>query len=83
EQDLARIEQVLVALWRERTLAENPLSADRRAVSLVVAWLLHRGKSLGTAQAVDFQTLRAERGEGGYKASSSARRVGAMRRCLQ
>lgn len=46
EQDLARIEQFLDALWLERNLAENTLSAYRRDLSMVVAWLHHRGKRL-------------------------------------
>lgn len=62
EQDLARIEQFLDALWLERNLAENTLSAYRRDLSMVVAWLHHRGKTLATAQADDLQTLLAERG---------------------
>ncbi|HBJ7788365.1 TPA: site-specific integrase, partial [Salmonella enterica subsp. enterica serovar Goldcoast] len=53
EQDLARIEQFLDALWLERNLAENTLSAYRRDLSMVVAWLHHRGKTLATAQADD------------------------------
>lgn len=80
EQDLARIEQFLDALWLERNLAENTLSAYRRDLSMVVAWLHHRGKTLATAQADDLQTLLAERVEGGYKATSSARLLSAMRR---
>ncbi|VEB54454.1 site-specific integrase/recombinase [Salmonella enterica subsp. enterica] len=64
EQDLARIEQFLDALWLERNLAENTLSAYRRDLSMVVAWLHHRGKTLATAQADDLQTLLAERVEG-------------------
>ncbi len=83
EQDLARIEQFLDALWLERDLAENTLSAYRRDLSMVVAWLHHRGKTLATAQADDLQTLLAERVEGGYKATSSARLLSAMRRFFQ
>ncbi|EFV3659283.1 TPA: site-specific tyrosine recombinase XerD [Salmonella enterica] len=83
EQDLARIEQFLDALWLERNLAENTLSAYRRDLSMVVAWLHHRGKTLATAQADDLQTLLAERVEGGYKATSSARLLSAMRRFFQ
>ncbi|WP_262202782.1 site-specific integrase, partial [Escherichia coli] len=36
EQDLARIEQFLDALWLERNLAENTLSAYSRDLSMVV-----------------------------------------------
>ncbi|EOC1346715.1 site-specific tyrosine recombinase XerD [Cronobacter turicensis] len=83
EQDLARIEQFLDALWLERNLAENSLSAYRRDLSMVVEWLHHRGLSLATAQSSDLQTLLAERVEGGYKATSTARMLSAVRRLFQ
>ncbi|ROW62626.1 site-specific tyrosine recombinase XerD [Cronobacter malonaticus] len=83
EQDLARIEQFLDALWLERNLAENSLSAYRRDLSMVVEWLHHRRLSLATAQSGDLQTLLAERVEGGYKASSTARMLSAVRRLFQ
>lgn len=80
EQDLARIEQFLDALWLERNLAENTLSAYRRDLTMLVEWLHHRGISLATAQSDDLQALLAERMDGGYKATSSARLLSAMRR---
>ncbi len=83
EQDLVRIEQFLDALWLERNLAENSLSAYRRDLSMVVEWLHHRGLSLATAQSGDLQTLLAERVEGGYKATSTARMLSAVRRLFQ
>ncbi|NCH35142.1 site-specific tyrosine recombinase XerD [Cronobacter sakazakii] len=83
EQDLARIEQFLDALWLERNLAENSLSAYRRDLCMVVEWLHHRGLSLATAQSGDLQTLLAERVEGGYKATSTARMLSAVRRLFQ
>lgn len=83
EQDLARIEQFLDALWLERNLAENSLSAYRRDLNMVVEWLHHRGLSLATVQSGDLQTLLAERVEGGYKATSTARMLSAVRRLFQ
>lgn len=80
EQDLARIEQFLDALWLERNLAENTLSAYRRDLTMLVEWLHHRGASLATAQSDDLQALLAERMDGGYKATSSARLLSATRR---
>ncbi len=73
KQDLARIEQFLDALWLEKNLAENTLNAYRRDLSMMVEWLHHRGLTLATAQSDDLQALLAERLEGGYKATSSAR----------
>ncbi|EOC1340857.1 site-specific tyrosine recombinase XerD [Cronobacter dublinensis] len=83
EQDLARIEQFLDALWLERNLAENSLNAYRRDLKMVVEWLNHRGLSLSTAQSGDLQALLAERVEGGYKATSTARMLSAVRRLFQ
>ncbi|ELQ6168853.1 site-specific tyrosine recombinase XerD [Cronobacter dublinensis] len=83
EQDLARIEQFLDALWLERNLAENSLNAYRRDLKMVVEWLHHRELSLSTAQSGDLQALLAERVEGGYKATSTARMLSAVRRLFQ
>ncbi|ALB63929.1 Tyrosine recombinase XerD [Cronobacter condimenti 1330] len=83
EQDLARIEQFLDALWLERNLAENSLNAYRRDLKMVVEWLHHRGLCLTSAQSDDLQTLLAERVEGGYKATSTARMLSAVRRLFQ
>ena len=83
EQDLARIEQFLDALWLEKNLAENTLSAYRRDLTMLVEWLAHRQISLETAQSDDLQALLAERMDGGYKATSTARLLSAVRRFFQ
>lgn len=83
EQDVARIEQFLDALWLEKNLAENTLSAYRRDLTGVAAWLHHHGAGLATAQSDDLQALLAERLDGGYKATSSARLLSALRRFFQ
>ena len=83
EQDLARIEQFLDALWLERNLAENTLSAYRRDLTMVVEWLHHRGLSLASVSGEDLQSLLAERQTGGYKATSTARLLSAVRRFFQ
>ncbi|MFO6484097.1 site-specific integrase [Escherichia coli] len=49
----------------------------------MVEWLHHRGLTLATAQSDDLQALLAERLEGGYKATSSARLLSAVRRLFQ
>ena len=83
EQDLAQIEQFLDALWLERNLAENTLSAYRRDLTMVVEWLHHRGLSLASVSGEDLQSLLAERQTGGYKATSTARLLSAVRRFFQ
>lgn len=83
EQDLARIEQFLDALWLERNLAENTLSAYRRDLTMLAEWLHEHQRDLLTAESDDLQQLLAERLEGGYKATSSARLLSAVRRLFQ
>ena len=58
KEDLARIEQFLDALWLERNLAENTLSAYRLDLTMVVEWLHHRGSSLVSVSGEDLQARR-------------------------
>ncbi|MDF7681399.1 site-specific tyrosine recombinase XerD [Enterobacteriaceae bacterium ESL0689] len=83
EEDIARIEQFLDALWLERNLAENTLTAYRQDLMMVVAWLHHRGLTLLSMGEEDLQSLLAERQEGGYKAASNARLLSAVHRFCQ
>lgn len=83
KQDLAQIEQFLDALWLERNLAENTLSAYRRDLTMLVEWLHHRGLSLASVGSDNLQALLAERQTGGYKATSTARLLSAVRRFFQ
>lgn len=83
DKDLAQIEQFLDALWLEKNLAENTLSAYRRDLTLLVEWLHKHELNVENAQSSDLQQLLAERVEGGYKATSSARLLSAMRRFFQ
>ncbi|RPH20455.1 site-specific tyrosine recombinase XerD [Buttiauxella warmboldiae] len=83
EQDRARIEQFLDALWLERNLAQNTLDAYRRDLNMVAQWLTRHDLDLLNVQTSDLQLLFAERLEGGYKATSSARMLSAMRRLFQ
>lgn len=83
EQDQAQIEQFLDALWLERNLADNTLEAYRRDLTGLAQWLEHHHLTLETVQAADLQALLAERLEGGFKATSSARMLSAIRRLFQ
>ncbi|WP_075182625.1 site-specific tyrosine recombinase XerD [Pantoea sp. 1.19] len=82
-QDSALLEQFLDALWIERNLAQNSLEAYRRDLRTLAAWLAARGSGLRHAQASDLQDFLADRQAGGYKASSAARLLSAMRRFYQ
>lgn len=82
-QDRAHIEQFLEAMWLERNLADNTLTSYRRDLTALADWLEHRESDLLQVQALDLQAYLAERVEGGYKATSSARLLSAMRRFFQ
>ncbi|HEI8671415.1 TPA: site-specific tyrosine recombinase XerD [Serratia marcescens] len=83
QQDNALIEQFLDALWLERNLAENTLASYRLDLQALGAWLGQQNTTLLQAQALDLQAFLAERVDGGYKATSSARLLSAMRRLFQ
>ncbi|WP_420065110.1 site-specific tyrosine recombinase XerD [Pectobacterium colocasium] len=83
EHDQALIEQFLDALWLERNLAENTLASYRLDLRTLAEWLAHHDNDLLQAQALDLQAFLADRVDGGYKATSSARLLSAMRRFFQ
>ncbi|POE10148.1 site-specific tyrosine recombinase XerD [Pectobacterium odoriferum] len=83
EHDRALIEQFLDALWLERNLAENTLASYRLDLRTLAEWLEHHDNGLLQVQALDLQAFLADRVEGGYKATSSARLLSAMRRFFQ
>nr|WP_226376295.1 site-specific tyrosine recombinase XerD [Pantoea stewartii] len=76
-------EQFLDALWIERNLAQNTLSSYRQDLQTLTGWLAHHGLTLVSLSPQDLQQFLAERLEGGYKATSSARLLSAMRRLFQ
>lgn len=82
-QDNDLIEQFLDALWIERNLAQNTLASYRQDLQSLTAWLKHHQRTLLQAEATDLQAFLAARIAGGYKATSSARLLSAMRRLFQ
>lgn len=76
-------EQFLDALWLERNLAENTLASYRLDLRALSEWLAVHDLSFLNAQPEDLQGFLADRMDGGYKASSSARMLSAMRRFFQ
>jgi len=83
QQDMALIEQFLDAVWLERDLAENTLASYRLDLQGLLQWLEQQSQTLLQVQALELQSFLAERLESGYKASSSARLLSAMRRLFQ
>ncbi|RRZ97058.1 site-specific tyrosine recombinase XerD [Erwinia sp. 198] len=76
-------EQFLDALWIERNLAQNTVASYRLDLMSLVNWLAHHRLDLLHVDSAGLQNFLAERVEGGYKASSSARLLSAMRRLFQ
>ncbi|CNI17583.1 site-specific tyrosine recombinase XerD [Yersinia mollaretii] len=83
QQNNPLIEQFLDALWLERNLAENTLASYRLDLHALTGWLDHHDSDLLRAGSQELQSFLAERIEGGYKATSSARLLSAMRRLFQ
>lgn len=77
------VEQFLDALWLERNLAENTLASYRLDLKSLQNWLEKHNTNWLRAQPIDLQMFLADRIDGGYKASSSARLLSAMRRFFQ
>nr|WP_301289663.1 site-specific tyrosine recombinase XerD [Erwinia persicina] len=82
-QDSDLTEQFLDALWIERNLAQNTVASYRLDLMSLVNWLAHHQLDLLHVDSAGLQNFLAERVEGGYKASSSARLLSAMRRLFQ
>ncbi|MCW1873782.1 site-specific tyrosine recombinase XerD [Erwinia sp. INIA-01] len=82
-QDSDLIEQFLDALWIERNLAKNTVISYRLDLRSMTDWLASQQLTLLDVDTVNLQSFLAERLEGGYKASSSARLLSAMRRLFQ
>ena len=77
------IEQFLDALWMERGLAEQTLQAYRSDLEKFSLWLDARGDSLLTLRGEVLHDYLAWRLEQGFKASSTARLLSALRRFFQ
>ncbi|CCW30979.1 Tyrosine recombinase XerD [Xenorhabdus nematophila F1] len=77
------IEQFLDTIWLEKDLAENTLASYRLDLQALDNWLMNYGHDVLLVQVIELQSFLAERVDGGYKASSSARLLSAMRRLFQ
>ena len=74
------IDEFLDALWSERGLSQNTLSAYRRDLQSFAAWLEKAKMGLLQVSNADIQGFIAHRGKKGIKASSLARLVSSLRR---
>jgi integrase/recombinase XerD len=77
---LREIEQFTDALWMERGLSRNTLTAYRNDLCGLAGWLLKQGKTLGKAQRQDLLGYLSDRVHGGAKPRTTARMLSSMRR---
>ncbi len=81
EKQLIYIERFLDALWMERGLSQNTLSAYRNDLMTFAKWLNKRNSSLPNAATADLHEYLAD--QGGRSARSTARRLSTLRRFYQ
>ena len=81
--NLALIDLFLSEYWIEKGLSENTVQSYRLDLTALCDWLDKNDLSLETLDAVDLQGFLGERLEKGYKATSTARMLSAMRKLFQ
>ena len=81
--DEALVELFLDMLAAERGAGENTLSAYRNDLDDMSAHLRAAGRTVATATTDDLRGFIASLAERGFKASSLARRLSAVRQALQ
>ena len=80
ETELALVERFLDALWMERGLSRNTLSAYRQDLLTLAAWLAGQGSGLLAAGRAELQGYLAHRHATGIQARSAARGLSSLRR---
>ncbi|AJO89420.1 site-specific tyrosine recombinase XerD [Haemophilus influenzae] len=81
--NLALIDLFLNEYWIEKGLSENTVQSYRLDLTALCDWLDKNDLSLETLDAVDLQGFLGERLEKGYKDTSTARMLSAMRKLFQ
>ena len=81
--NIALIDLFLNEYWIEKGLSENTVQSYRLDLTALCDWLDKNDLSLETLDAVDLQGFLSERLEKGYKATSTARMLSAMRKLFQ
>lgn len=79
----ALVDLFLNEYWIEKGLSENTVQSYRLDLTALCNWLDKNNLSLETLDAVDLQGFLGERVEQGYKATSTARMLSAMRKLFQ
>lgn len=70
-------------LWLEKGLSENTVASYRLDLTALCTWLNAQQLTLLTLDHIDLQTFLGERLAKGYKATSSARMLSALRKLFQ
>ena len=81
EQQVMEIERFLDALWMERGLSQNTLSAYRNDLLTFAKWLVKNNSSLLNVSSIDLHKYLSEQGI--KSARSTARRLSTLRRFYQ
>lgn len=81
--DSALIEQFLTELWIEKGLSENTVASYKLDLSALSQWLARHNITLLSCDSINLQTFLGERLEKGYKATSSARMLSALRKLFR
>ncbi|HDR1021571.1 TPA: site-specific tyrosine recombinase XerD [Pasteurella multocida] len=85
--DTALIELFLNEVWIERKLSQNTVQSYRLDLTALLQWLEKQSEeqslTLLTLDAIDLQTFLGERLTHGYKATSTARLLSAIRKLFQ
>jgi integrase/recombinase XerD len=79
-QDLREIERFLDALWMERGLSANTLTAYRNDLKGFAVWLAVRGRALAAARREDLLDYLAARVTAGSRPRTTARLLSSLRR---
>lgn len=82
-QDSVLLEQFLDSLWLERNLADNTIASYRLDLQALTKAFTALNVTLLTAQTMHLQDFLLQRVEAGYKATSSARLLSAIKRLFQ
>lgn len=78
--DTALVELFLNELWLEKGLSENTIQSYRLDLNALCHWLKEHNLNLVELDSIDLQTFLGERLQQGYKASSTARLLSAVRK---
>lgn len=81
--DSALIDLFLNEQWLEKGLSENTIQSYRLDLSAVANWLETQKLTFETLDAIDLQSFLGERLNLGYKATSTARLLSALRKFFQ